>query len=424
MNRPFMRAVVGVVLAISPSAYLLAQEDITITSFYPSPRGVYQELRATNDVYLAYDVADPTSVVSIGTDTVPPTSTAKLYVLGSVEADAFRAFEQSGVYGFIEAQPNDGWANMGAFNVATNAFAPLNIDGIPVVLQNRSGGNVGIGKATPAAKLDVLGTVRISGLNAMLEAEPAQSLVLRQTNGGSLHLDTSGLIYVRDADSGFANRVVIDPAAGQMTIGEWLLVPQARLQVHDPAGGASFLRLSNATTGDQPTDGFWVGLNANEEAVLNNAEPTPMRFLTGNAERMQIGAAGTLGVGTAPAASSRALVRGIGTTAGTDSLRTENSTGATTFRVRDDGTTAFHPQCRVVTDSGPPPTYVSIAWCAADEFLMGGGGSCDISSAPYIGVLHTNRPDANLRFWTTDCYNRNPDDDMVSVAYAICCKMQ
>ena len=29
-------------------------EDITITTYYPSPRGIYQELRTTDNTYLAY----------------------------------------------------------------------------------------------------------------------------------------------------------------------------------------------------------------------------------------------------------------------------------------------------------------------------------------------------------------------------------
>ncbi|HEX9564660.1 MAG TPA: tail fiber domain-containing protein [Gemmatimonadaceae bacterium] len=150
-------------LALGPAA-VWAQEDITVTSYYPSPRGVYQELRSINDAYLAYDPADLTSRVLIGTTDPPPGSTAKLYVVGGIDADAFRAFEQSGVYAFLEAGPNDGWAQVGGYNSATNSFAPLYLDGNPLVVNDltRHGGqvhNVGIHTSQPRRNLEVFGSI-------------------------------------------------------------------------------------------------------------------------------------------------------------------------------------------------------------------------------------------------------------------------
>jgi len=154
-------------------------EEIVMTSYYPSPRGVYMELRTMNDTFLASQGGDiymaenggnvymalmPSSSVLIGT-TTPPATSPKLYVIGPVEADAFRAFEQSGVYAFLEAGPNDGWADMGGFNVAVGAFARTRVDGSILVLQSRSGGNVGIGTVSPTERLDVFGGARIRGLS-------------------------------------------------------------------------------------------------------------------------------------------------------------------------------------------------------------------------------------------------------------------
>ena len=62
-------------------AYAVA-EDFTLTTYYPSPRGVYKELRSTDATYLATDSASVTANVGIGT-TNPQ---AKLQVGGGASA--------------------------------------------------------------------------------------------------------------------------------------------------------------------------------------------------------------------------------------------------------------------------------------------------------------------------------------------------
>jgi hypothetical protein len=178
-------------LVFGAALAVVAQEDITLTTYYPSPRGVYEELRVTRNAFLATDPTAPVPVVSIGTDTPPPGSTATLYVLGSAEADAFRAFETSGVYAFIEAGPDDGWAQIGGWNAAVAALAPTYLDAAPLAIQTRPGStNVGIGTATthPSNKLEVEGRVAIGAGYA----------------GGGNPAPTNGLIVQGDVGIGTA----------------------------------------------------------------------------------------------------------------------------------------------------------------------------------------------------------------------------
>jgi len=67
------------VLLLGTMTYSIA-EEITLTTYYPSPRGVYQELRTTNNTYLAIDGGD----VGIGT-TNPQ---AKLDVAGAIQVQS------------------------------------------------------------------------------------------------------------------------------------------------------------------------------------------------------------------------------------------------------------------------------------------------------------------------------------------------
>ena len=61
MKRWTLLWIVGLVLL--GSGWLLAQESITLTTYYPAPYGVYQQLRSTEDTFLSYT----SGVVGVGT---------------------------------------------------------------------------------------------------------------------------------------------------------------------------------------------------------------------------------------------------------------------------------------------------------------------------------------------------------------------
>ncbi|MBI4596789.1 MAG: hypothetical protein HY737_00115 [Candidatus Omnitrophica bacterium] len=81
MNRPGGRPAIGhaikswftVGLLFATTTYVIA-EEITLTTYYPSPRGVYQELRSASNTFLATQGGN----VGIGTDN----PTTKLEVRG------------------------------------------------------------------------------------------------------------------------------------------------------------------------------------------------------------------------------------------------------------------------------------------------------------------------------------------------------
>jgi hypothetical protein len=198
-----------------------AAEDITLTTYYPSPRGVYQQLRVgspdaaapigmlqvtkpdPDDGTFAFRVDDQTAdpspfvvtengQVLIGV-TVPPATNPKVYVIGRVEGEGFHGYEDTGVYAFVESggSPGDGWAQLGGWNVAFSAPAPTFFDGAPLALQTRPGAgnrNVGIGlplaeAATPQNRLDVEGSVAIGAAYAGAATAPANSLIVQDSLG-------------------------------------------------------------------------------------------------------------------------------------------------------------------------------------------------------------------------------------------------
>ena len=116
------------VVLLGVTAYALA-EDLTLTTYYPSPRGVYKELRTSGDV-------------AIGSTGTP---TARLHVVGSLLAPALYVVGQGGTTTLrVDDHPDAGG------------------DASPFLIN--SDGAVGIGTMDPGSyKLRVQGAIKLTG---------------------------------------------------------------------------------------------------------------------------------------------------------------------------------------------------------------------------------------------------------------------
>ncbi|MDD3370686.1 MAG: hypothetical protein PHE27_02550 [Alphaproteobacteria bacterium] len=68
---------------------------------------------------------------------------------------------------------------------------------------------------------------------------------------------------------------------------------------------------------------------------------------------------------------------------------------------------------------------ISMASCADDEILTGGGGESEVPGSSLChgrngGFIHTNKPDKNG--WVVDGYSSNWGEDICTSSVAICCK--
>ena len=146
-------------------AYALA-EEITLTTYYPSPRGVYQELRTSGNV-------------QIGTLDTPanPAAAPRLYVVRN---------------------RNTALVSGPAFRVDDELPAGGGSDPTPFVIDEQ--GNVGIGTPSPTAKLDVAGSIKIAdgtqgaGKVLVSDANGLVSWTSAQTNC-SYAVDSSRVTY-------------------------------------------------------------------------------------------------------------------------------------------------------------------------------------------------------------------------------------
>lgn len=114
-------------LVVCGVAVYAVAEDLTLTTYYPSPRGVYRELRTSGDV-------------AIGTTSAP---TARLQVIGDLNAPALYVIGKGGTTTLRVDDADSG-------------------DASPFLIN--SAGDVGIGTADPAGfKLRVEGAMKLTG---------------------------------------------------------------------------------------------------------------------------------------------------------------------------------------------------------------------------------------------------------------------
>ncbi|MDP3703956.1 MAG: hypothetical protein Q8R78_06170, partial [Candidatus Omnitrophota bacterium] len=159
------------VVVVASLASIVQAEDVTVTTYYPSPRGNYQTLSTTGSTTLA---TDPLSGVGIGG---PATGVAKLEVIGDLRVQTTPPPSPDHVLRAVDATGRAQWVDLGTLGVVTGpgtpTFIPLWTSSTNLgnsVIQE-VGGNIGIGAPPGPFLLDVAGTERIVG-SLTLEATP------------------------------------------------------------------------------------------------------------------------------------------------------------------------------------------------------------------------------------------------------------
>ena len=153
------------VLTLGLAAYAAYAENITISTYYPSPYGNYQELETTSNVRLASTGGNVGIGLGAGVN-----GTTKLELAQNTAMKVGSAYLSSG--GDYAHLANNAWFNGAAWTTPANgALIQLAAQDVNIYRQTAgvftrsvnidSAGNVAIGTAAPAAKLDVSGRIRM-----------------------------------------------------------------------------------------------------------------------------------------------------------------------------------------------------------------------------------------------------------------------
>lgn len=125
------------------------------------------------------------------------------------------------------------------------------------------------------------GTGATSADGLLIGLDPTERAVIRNREATDLLFHTSDTLRGKIAASG---NWLISPAGTDITPAEDLVV-YSRV-----ASGESLVQFVNSTTGVLNSDGFIVGINAAEQAMLWNYENSDLRFATNNTFRGKIAA--------------------------------------------------------------------------------------------------------------------------------------
>ena len=226
--------IVGIAVFFTFALFSLGfcEESMTITTYYPSPYGSYNELTTTGNTYLA------TSSGNVGIGTTDPwfplhvrrdNSPARILIQGRSIDGVNPASELD----LLDLNTNSYWnlVNEQRINTGTAAsdffiwHSPGGVGWYPRFVINDQG-NVGIGTATPGYKLDVnLGQndIRVigdgtlaSGIQLTNTDVSTRNWYIGAHGNGSLYGPAKGF-FIRDM-TGAATRIVID-TSGNVGIG-------------------------------------------------------------------------------------------------------------------------------------------------------------------------------------------------------------
>ena len=163
-----------------------------------------------------------------------------------------------------------------------------------------SDGKVGIGTTSPDGQLHVKGatnnTIKLDF--TMADGTGTYTLNSYARNGtnkwrlGS-KADDSYLSWYNDQTSSHQFALKSDGNVGIGTTS-----PVFKLHLKDAANTAVYQKFTNDTTGNTSNDGSTIGIDADGDLIVANAEAKDIKFFTSDTERMRITSTGNVGIGT------------------------------------------------------------------------------------------------------------------------------
>ena len=403
-------------LLLGTMAYAIA-EDITITTYYPSPRGVYKELRTTDNAYLAINAGN----VGIGT-TSPG---AKLHLRDSTAAVVLESTGAGGHQWSLVSVAGPGTGGQpGQLSVidTTPGFGSL----ARFVIGPAPNGNVGIGTTTPNQKLTVSGGQIYVSNNAN-----ATGLFLQNTDTGGAEwvIQSIGNIAGRAGNLEIGRPGVSSPfnitSGGNVGIGttdpakrlfidtgtadeDGIYVRSSKLDARpslSASNSAENLNVAFSADGFNNQAGFSFGADTAWGYMVMRKNDASLYLTTaGNADVVRLGSTshflGNVGIGTA-GPGAKLHIQGL-------SVGNSNNRLTNTFIPRS---WELNPYTQGVDDSS---FAIRDATAGKDRIAIDGSGNVGIGTANPLGIFDA-QPATDQHFLVRGKFNLSDGVSLYSV---------
>ena len=121
-------------------------------------------------------------------------------------------------------------------------------------------------------------------------------------SGPDISIDTSGHLNIVNGSLQMGGTTMLDTSDTTLKnvskIGIGTASPGYKLHLHENSSSESYQLFTNSTTGATTSDGFRIGIDSNENALIWHREAKIIQFATSNDIKMVILANGNVGIGT------------------------------------------------------------------------------------------------------------------------------
>ena len=134
-------------------------------------------------------------------------------------------------------------------------------------------------------------------------------------SGPDVSIDTNGHLNIVNGSLQMGGTTMLDTSDTSLKniskIGIGTTTPSYKLHLHESSSSESYQLFTNSTTGATTSDGFRIGIDSNENALIWHREAEDIIFATSNDQKMVIDSSGRVGINeTNPASVGARLTVG------------------------------------------------------------------------------------------------------------------
>ncbi len=400
---------------------LCSADELVLTTYYPAPNGQYFNMNVSN--LLTANNVDVTGTLTVatlrvtGNLTVDGTLSVQLtsQLMGNVGVGAAPSAYKLQVTGTADVTGATTLRSTLDVTGATTLASTLRVNGTSQLM-----GNVGIGAAPSAYKLQVTGTADVTGATTLrntLDVTGATNLRSTLHVVGDTTLDADLTVAGQAA---FGTNVISGGHVVNINASD---PNMAALRWSGAAGGGAVGFLGFGTAADYGTAGDNVLVGASAGTSSN------LIFRTNNSPQMIITTSGRFGMGVMNPAERLDVTGNIKVTGNIMASGTVTATG----KMYAQTPTAADPNNTVATkeyvdnNSGAVSTVTSScsafrfvgcsASCPAGKSVVGGGGSCTQPSGAIW--IKESRP-SGASTWFVNCDGGLESETATATVYALC----